>query len=224
MRPQRSMRAWVAVAALLAVAGCSRPAEPVPTPAPSGAVGSTPAISSAFGGFGTFEAFTKRDNGDGRIVLPTTATAGVVTFTSQGSGPFIVRQRDTGRANLGEPLVEVHGRYGGQVAYGLEHLGSVASLRITASGPWTARIEPIADARALTGATSGTGDTVLRYDGPAARLAVAQSEGTRLVVTQFDAAGSRTLLTASAPVEATVDVAAGPSILTVRADGAWRIG
>lgn len=192
-------------------------AEPEPEPAaePAGAV------AWASDTYGTFAPLTQEGTGDTLIELP--STAGLVTASHNGSANFIVQVLDANNQSTGELLVNTIGAYSGQTAFGLNAFGEGARLQITADGAWSLQIAPLADAPEL--APSGAGDAVFLYSGDAGALAITHDGQANFIVMEHtDSMYSMGLLVNEiGPYSGTVPLTAGPSVVTVMADGAWTL-
>jgi hypothetical protein len=172
--------------------------------------------------FGTFASVTESGTGDSVVTLPAGATAGVVTAEYSGEGNFAVQIIDAQNASTGELLVNTIGSYSGVTVYGFNSFGNGASAQITASGPWTLRFDPVSASPAL--APSGTGDAVFLYSGDASRL-TASHQGTANFVVQEETGGFGfgLLVNEIGAYSGTVPLSAGPSVVSVTADGSWTL-
>ncbi|KAA6435966.1 NINE protein [Agrococcus sediminis] len=188
-------------------------AEPVEEPAGAG--------DWASDTFGTFEPLMQEGSGDTLIELP--ASAGFVTASHNGSANFIVQVLDANNESTGELLVNTIGAYSGQTAFGLNAFGEGARLQVTADGAWSLTIAPLADAPEL--APSGSGDGVFLYAGDAGALAITHDgQGNFIVMEHNDSMFSMGLLVNEiGSYSGTVPLSAGPSVVTVMADGAWTL-
>ncbi|MCJ1698615.1 hypothetical protein MT356_02700 [Rathayibacter festucae] len=170
--------------------------------------------------FGAFASVTESGTGDSVVTLPAGATAGVVTAEYSGDGNFAVQIIDAQNASTGELLVNTIGSYAGVCTYGLNAFGTGASAQITASGPWTLRFDPVSASPAL--APSGTGDAVFVYSGDATRLTASHQGSANFVVQEETGGfGFGLLVNEIVAYSGTVPLSAGPSVVTVTADGAW---
>ncbi|MDY0912856.1 NINE protein [Rathayibacter festucae] len=227
----------------LPVAATSAPAEPAPAesapvepaaeasaePAPAETPESDPVVDEtaetaawATDEFGTFATVTESGTGDSVVTLPAGATAGVVTAEYSGDGNFAVQIIDAQNASTGELLVNTIGSYSGVSTYGFNAFGTGASAQITASGPWTLRFDPVSASPAL--APSGTGDAVFLYSGDATRLTASHQGSANFVVQEETGGfGFGLLVNEIGAYSGTVPLSAGPSVVTVTADGAWTL-
>lgn len=198
------------------------PAAPaaVETPA-SPAVAAGPAWADST--YGTFARITQTGTGDNIITLPAGATAGIVTATHNGTRNFSISVIDASNQSTGDLLVNTIGAYSGTTAFGFNSFSKGVSLQLTADGAWSVTISPVSAAPAL--AASGTGDAVFLYDGNAGKLAATHSGTGNFVVTEETgkAYSMGLLINTIGAYSGTVPLAAGPSAIEVKADGAWTL-
>jgi len=175
--------------------------------------------------FGTFETVKKSGHGDSLITLPEGATAGLVKATHTGQANFAISVLDDSNQPTGDLLVNTIGRYSGTTAWGLMSLGDGSRLQVTADGAWTITIRPFSKAKEFTGSATGHGDTVLLYNGDAAALkATHKGQANFVVYEETSQAFSMGLLVNEiGDYSGTVPLSAGPSVLTVQADGDWTL-
>lgn len=194
--------------------------EPTPTAEPTPEAGVAEWANERWG---AFEATTQSGAGDTLITLPEGATGGIVTATHNGSANFALSILDASNAPTGELLVNTIGGYSGTTAWGINAFAEGEHLQVTADGEWTITISPMGTAPAL--ASSGTGDAVFLYDGGAAALAATHDGSLNFVVIEeTDAMFSIGLLINEiGTYSGTVPLSAGPSVLTVTADGNWTL-
>ncbi|OJU40151.1 MAG: hypothetical protein BGN97_13955 [Microbacterium sp. 69-10] len=191
-----------------------KPAEPTPGAA---------AASWANGKFGTFAPVQLSGTGDTVIDLPAGATGGIVVATHTGNRNFAVTVLDANNGSTGELLVNTIGAYSGATAWGISALGNGVKLQVMADGAWTFDIRPMGDAPLV--AAAGTGDAVFLYEGGAASLAATHA-GSRNFVVQEEtgkAFSMGLLINEIGAYNGTVPLAAGPSVITITADGAWTL-
>lgn len=173
--------------------------------------------------WGEFDVVTHTGSGDSLIALPEGGTGGIVTASHDGSRNFVLSVIDESNASTGDLLVNTIGAYSGTTAWGVNALSDGARIQITADGNWTVTISPMGAAPTL--ASSGAGDAVFVYDGGAAALA-ATHDGTRNFVILEETAelfSMGLLVNEIGAYEGTVPLSAGPSIVTVNADGGWTL-
>lgn len=167
--------------------------------------------------YGTFEPVTASGSGPTLVPLPA-ATAGLVTATYDGDGYFGITALDTA-GEMSELLVNTGGPYAGTTAFGLLSPGLGTTLEVTADGPWSLQIAPVSTAPALV--PSGTGDTVLLYEGAEQTMTVTH-DGELLALWQA-AEFPDLLLSEIGPYSGTTTFLSGRSVVSVGADGAWTL-
>jgi len=173
--------------------------------------------------FGTFDTITQSGAGDNLITLPVGVTAAMVTATHDGSMNFVVNALNADNETTGDLLVNTIGAYSGTTVYGFNAFSDATSLQITADGNWTITIAPLSTAPAL--AASGTGDAVFLFDGSAGKL-IATHDGTMNFIVQEEtdkAFSFELLINDIGAYSGTVPLSSGPSVISVRADGAWTL-
>ncbi|MEJ1087265.1 TM2 domain-containing protein [Microbacterium sp. Mu-80] len=171
--------------------------------------------------FGDFTPIQQSGSGDTVIDLPAGATGGIVMATHQGQRNFAVSVLDANNGSTGELLVNTIGAYSGTTAWGMSVLGDGVKLQVMADGAWTFDIRPMGAAPGL--ATAGTGDAVFLYDGGPASLAATHAGSRNFVVQEetSEAFNMGLLINEIGQYRGTVPLSAGPSVITVMADGAW---
>ncbi|GAA1468895.1 NINE protein [Microbacterium thalassium] len=198
-----------------------QPAEPTEeAPAEEPAV---TAASWANEEWGEFAPVEQSGTGDTLITLPEGATGGIVTATHNGERNFAISVLDASNETTGELLVNTIGTYSGMTAWGVNAFGEGARLQVTADGAWTITISPMGSAPAV--AQSGTGDAVFLYDGGAAAL-TATHDGERnfaILEETSEAFNMGLLVNEIGTYSGTVPLSAGPSVITVTADGNWTL-
>ncbi|WP_082485106.1 TM2 domain-containing protein [Rathayibacter sp. Leaf296] len=221
--PVASAEPAPAEAAAEPAAEASAEPAPVETSQPDPAIDETAETAAwATDEFGTFTSVTESGTGDSIVTLPVGATAGVVTAEFSGDGNFAVQIIDAQNASTGELLVNTIGSYSGVTVYGFNALGTGSSAQITANGPWTLRFDPVAASPALV--PSGTGDAVFLYSGDAARLTASHQGSANFVVQEETGGfGFGLLVNEIGAYSGTVPLSAGPSVISVTADGSWAL-
>lgn len=171
--------------------------------------------------YGTFEPTTQQGSGDSVIELP--AAAGYVTASHNGSANFIVQVLDANNGSTGDLVVNTIGSYNGSAAFGVSSFSEGARLQVTADGAWELTIAPLASAPELAG--SGTGDGVFLYGGDAGAAALTHDGAGNFIVQEHnDQLFSMGLLVNDiGAYSGTVPISAGPSVITVMADGSWTL-
>jgi hypothetical protein len=211
----------------------TKTATPSPTPTPSPTV--IPITTWADKTYGTFSAVSRTNQTGTKVVdFANNITAGVVKIDTSNLGdvPFLVEVLATDNVTVIDTIVTTPGTYNGTVAFGLAGYGSntAGALKITTDNAvtWSVLISPVSSAAqgplASAGATSG--DFVYLYGGAAATLRAetfAPNQG--IVVTQFfgPTTGALTLVNSSIMVDQRSPINAGPSVVTIKADGSWNV-
>ncbi len=173
--------------------------------------------------FGSFTPVTETGTGDNLITLPAGAAAGIVTATHDGSGNFALSVLDATNESTGELLVNTIGAYSGTTVYGFNALGEGTTIQIMADGNWSLTISPVSAAPALAG--GGVGDAVFLYDGKAGKLTATHDGAGNFVVMEETgkAFNFGLLVNEIGAYSGTVPLSAGPSALSVKADGNWTL-
>lgn len=203
-------------------------ATPSASSAPASAAAATPteettepAVDPYTERFGTFTTITQSGSGDSVIQLPAEAEAALVTATHQGNSNFVLQTLDASN-QMSDLLVNEIGSYSGVVSYGLMGAES-AMLQITADGAWTVQIDPITAAPLAPAQLSGTGDAVYKYEGSAAVAQITHAGSSNFAVHQTDGTWPNLLINEIGAYQGSVPFMAGPSLLLIKADGAWTI-
>lgn len=186
--------------------------------------GGADASSWAEGAHGTFSAMSESGSGDTLITLPDGVSAGMVTAEHSGSSNFVINVLDSTNQASGDLLVNEIGSYSGTTAYGLTGLSDDAtSLEVTADGPWTIDIAPLADAAEFE--ESGSGDGVFLYSGDATAVDASHSGESNFAVWQMSDGwmGSDLLINEIGSYSGTVPLTAGPALIVITADGSWEL-
>ena len=174
--------------------------------------------------FGTFSPVTQTGTGDNLITLPAGATAGLVTASHDGSSNFSLSVLDAANASTGQLLVNTIGGYTGTTPYGFSSFGEPGvTLQVTADGNWSLTMAPVAAASAVVG--SGVGNNVFLYDGDAGRLTATHDGSSNFSVLEEtgEAFSMGLLVNEIGAYSGTVPLSAGPSVITVGADGNWTL-
>ena len=153
--------------------------------------------------------------------MPAEAEAALVTATHQGNSNFVLQTLDATN-QMSDLLVNEIGSYSGVVSYGLMGAES-AMLQITADGAWTVQIDPITAAPLAPAQLSGTGDAVYKYEGSAAVAQITHAGSSNFAVHQTDGTWPNLLINEIGAYQGSVPFMAGPSLLLIKADGAWTI-
>lgn len=200
-------------------------AEVDPEPAPEPEAPADEFAAWAEDAYGDFDSIEESGSGDSLITLPAGIPAAVVVATHDGSRNFVVNVLDQDNSPTGDLLVNTIGSYSGVTAYGLggSFGGEPTRLEINADGNWTINIQPISSLDTI--AETGTGDAVGSYVGGAGALAATHSGERNFVVQQYtnQAFSFGLLINEIGSYSGTVPLSAGPSVITVQADGNWTL-
>ncbi|MCB0910575.1 MAG: DUF2510 domain-containing protein [Propionibacteriaceae bacterium] len=184
--------------------------------------GDAPAAPNAYDeAYGTFSRITKNGRGDSIVKLPAGASAGLVTLTHNGSSNFAVYVLDSHNKSNGDLLVNEIGDYSGTTAYGFSFDDDSKKLKITADGRWTLKIAPISTAPEFGAKESGKGDKVMLYNGGAADYKVIHKGRSNFVVLQETGGFPNLAVNEIGRYSGVVPIEEGPSVVIVKADGAW---
>lgn len=173
--------------------------------------------------YATFAPVTQSGAGDALVTLPAGAKAGIVTATYQGGDNFSISVLDATNQSTGQLLVNTIGNYSGTTAYGFNALSKGVTLQVSGAGNWTLTISPVSAAPTL--AASGSGDGVFLYAGPAARLTATHdgAENFSVLEETGNAFHYGLLINEIGAYSGTVPLSAGPSVISVTADGNWTM-
>jgi hypothetical protein len=174
--------------------------------------------------YGEFDPAEFSGDGDGVVDLPEGVVEALVTATHDGDANFAVSALDEGNQSTGDLLVNTIGSYTGTTALGMTDIGGdPVRLEVTADGPWTITLGPLAGAPAL--AEAGEGDAVFRYEGDAATWNVTHDGDANFVVSYYTDADFEMplLINEIGAYDGSVAATSGPGLVVVTADGAWTI-
>lgn len=173
--------------------------------------------------FGTFETITQSGTGDNLVTLPQGVKAGIVTATHDGGSNFVINALNASNDATGDLLVNTIGAYNGINVYGFNSFSEATTLEIKADGNWSISIAPISTAPALV--TSGAGDGVYLFDGPSGKLTATHDGSSNFVLFEetSETFSMGLLVNEIGAYSGTVPLSAGPSVITVKADGAWTL-
>jgi hypothetical protein len=235
-----------AAVCLVPLAGCSRPAAPLPdSPTPS--VGplwpaSDPdaAARTAIGeAYGLFPPIDESGSTDREIPLPSWVKSAVVSIGYDGpvaGRGFIVTTLEKDNKPAGDTLaasLETH--YRGVSVFGVdtEYAGAPAKILVQdwGKGRWTLKISPVASAPMfkVPGAEGALWTSAFLYGGGAAQWTFTKDETDttgRFTVAQFTTDKSKHVLIDQLMVPSyhgTVSALSGPTIVVVDSDGPWRV-
>ena len=201
-----------------------------PTPSPT----ITPISTWADKTYGTFTPVSRTNVQDDAVVLLGSIKAGVVKIDSLNlsAKDFTVEIIGSDQSTVLETLVVANDTYNGTVAFGLAGFDGATAwgLRVTtdSSVTWSVLISPVSSAPQgpLAAPSSTSGDFVYLYSGAAATLhtqTFVPNQG--IVVTQYfgPTTAASTLVNSTSMVDQRGPISAGPSVVTVQADGSWNV-
>lgn len=209
----------------------TKTASPTPTPSPT----VVPVTAWADKNYGTFTPVSRTNQTGTKVVdFGNNITAGVVKIdsTNLNDVPFLVEVLATDNVTVIDTIVTSPGTYNGTVAFGLAGYGSntAGALKITTANEvtWSVLISPVSTAPQgpLSAPSSTSGDVVYLYAGAAATLhaqTFVPDQG--IVVTQFFGPTTPALTLVNSPtmVDQRGPISAGPSVVTIKADGSWNV-
>ena len=209
----------------------TKTASPTPTPSPT----VVPVTAWADKTYGTFTPVSRTNQTGTKVVdFGNNITAGLVKIdsTNLNDVPFLVEVLATDNVTVIDTIVTSPGTYNGTVAFGLAGYGSntAGALKITTATDvtWSVLISPVSSAPQgpLAAPSSTSGDVVYLYAGAAATLhaqTFVPDQG--IVVTQFFGPTTPALPLVNSPtmVDQRGPISAGPSVVTIKADGSWNV-
>ena len=152
--------------------------------------------------------------------------AAILTFSHAGESNFIVSSLNK-KFETVDLIVNEIGNFEGTAlltrgySFGIE---DPKQLEITADGAWKVRIAPAASAPVFTGAASGKGPAVLRYDGQATRIAATHDGESNFIITTYQSnATMGDLVVNEIGVYSGVVVLRKNPYIVINADGNWKI-
>ncbi|MDH6409354.1 hypothetical protein M2113_000303 [Aurantimicrobium minutum] len=209
----------------------TKTASPTPTPSPT----VVPVTAWADKTYGTFTPVSRTNQTGTKVVdFGNNITAGVVKIdsTNLNDVPFLVEVLATDNVTVIDTIVTSPETYNGTVAFGLAGYGNntAGALKITTANEvtWSVLISPVSTAPQgpLSAPSSTSGDVVYLYAGAAATLhaqTFVPDQG--IVVTQFFGPTTPALTLVNSPtmVDQRGPISAGPSVVTIKADGSWNV-
>lgn len=171
-----------------------------------------------------FDPVTIAGEGNDLVPLPADALAGVIHAKHDDLVYIGITILDADMTSTGDLLVNHPGAYEGTTVYGLRsYAGPPAYIEMRASGSWEITIAPMASLP--VGVTSGEGDMVFLYDGPAATMRFTHDGEANFIVTEHSPEIFNWLrVNGMGAADTTADFAAGPTMIAVKADGSWTMG
>lgn len=155
------------------------------------------------------------------ITKPAGATTVVATITGGASGSFF---GVSGLDGSKEVLVGTQGVYRGATLLD-EDGGTTTALHVFSRGPWTITLSDPRSAPVFTGSFSGSGDTVVTWQGDGGTATVTGgAAGSRFQVVAYGAGRlAGPLVSAAAAVSRSVHWPGGVALIRVKAVGPWSI-
>jgi hypothetical protein len=150
------------------------------------------------------------------IAYPGDDNAGALFATYQGQSNFIVTGLKSGERVDG--LVNTIGNYDGSVT-----IDRADQLQIKASGPWHLEIRSLSSLPMFDKHTEGHGDVVLIFNGARGVLAAIHDGSSNFIVHSIGKSGRKYLINEIGTYNGKVPIAAGPSFVSIHADGNWTL-
>lgn len=164
-----------------------------------------------------------KGNGDDvvSITKPTGAKAVIATITGGAGGSNFAVKGVDGDKDL---LVNTIGQYSGSDLMDAQG-GDTTQLQVTATGPWSITLSHPRSAPPLnSGPNSGTGDTVLLYQGGSGKATIdGPTVQDNFVVQEYSGNGNDLLVNEIGAYHGTVPLHGGPALVAVKAGGKWSI-
>jgi hypothetical protein len=158
--------------------------------------------------------------GDQHVSVPASINGpAIVHARYDDSGVFTVAGVDAQNKRT-QTLVASKGGYDGTFPVGFD--ASVA-MQVHAVGPWHLDIGSATLAPRVAGGTTGTGDVVFSYTGPAKKVDVRHQSASRFVLRVYANAAIVVLVDQSAPLSTQATLPAGPAFVWVSTTGPWSI-
>jgi len=140
-----------------------------------------------------------------------------VTATHEGRGNFIVHALDKDTQDL-EGVVNEIGTYSGTSALvTFSEPDDVRYLQVKADGNWTLELVDVRSLQKVGNPFSGSGTTVLIYDGPGGIFTITHDGESNFIV---HVTGDG-LINEIGAYSGRVPMPAGPSVIEITADGNW---
>lgn len=223
-KKRRFVLPGIALAVITIASACSAGgSKSNPTGVSHQAQPATPA-AAGYSDYGAFVTVSKSGRGSMTIAVPAGGDAGIVIATHRGSSHFVVRGLDSvNQPTIDGSLVNEIGNYSGTTAYGLTAASVTPDkLQITTVGAWRITIAAISTAPMLPDSASGKSDSVFRYNGDDAHVAITHKGSSKFMVEQYGdnpAKGVNQIGNYSG----TVPLVAGPSVVVVSAGSTWTL-
>lgn len=160
-------------------------------------------------------------NGDDVVDIPASLSTCLVTAEYSGSSNFVIRSLDKNSDSI-DLLVNTIGAYSGTTTTGMKNTTAVF-LEVSASGPWTITLSPIADAQTITNGQALHGDNVVMAStGSASKLTITNAGKSNFVVYGISSSSSKLLVNEIGDYSGTV-INNGYSMFIVQSEGDWTI-
>lgn len=160
-------------------------------------------------------------NGDDVVDIPSELAICLVTAEYSSDSNFIIKTLDSNGGSI-DLLVNTIGAYYGTTTTGMRN-GTPAYLEVSASGPWTITLKPIADADVLENGQMMHGDNVVLASSSAAKkLTINNSGKGNFIVYGISSSSSKLLVNEIGDYSGTV-VNNGSSLFIVESEGDWSI-
>lgn len=171
----------------------------------------------------TFDVIDTSGTGDSVIELPEGVSQGIVTAAHSGSSNFSISGLNASNESTGDLLVNTIGAYSGVTAFGFSSLSEAGRLSVTADGPWTVSIAPISSAPEIALPANGTGDAVYLFSGDASTWNITHDGTSNFAVIQYGGIIPNLAVNEIGVYQGSIPMKAGPSVLSISADGNWSI-
>jgi hypothetical protein len=174
--------------------------------------------------YGTFEAEEISGSGNDSWAVPSGVTGAIVTVSTGGDGLTLNSLDDAGDTTSGliefvPPNSETTLMFNAADTY----MPEVSEISLE-GGSWDVSIEPVSSAPELEPDASGTGSGVYLYDGESTTAQAEHSGESNFIIWQYgDALSTGLLVNEIGDWSGSVDVSAGPSVMSVDADGDWSL-
>lgn len=229
----------LAAASVVGLSGCT------PAPAPA-EVKAAPKLSAwADRVYGSFKPVTISGSKTEDVAIPDGVSAAVLTLSSEADGPFTLSPVSQVEADLiatkapmlgekaekplaaGTVIPSIAGDLSGLTAgvisglWGVDVSDQAPAVRfhLTAPAKWTLTISPVSSLPAL--GEGGTGDGTYLYGGPITAITFAHEGDQPFAVTEYSADLVQHLVADTESTPKTVNVNAGPTVITVQSAGPW---
>lgn len=160
-------------------------------------------------------------SGDDVVDIPTNLATCLVTAEYNGKSNFAIWSLDKNGDHI-DLLVNTIGAYSGTTTTGMRN-ATAAFLEISASGPWTITLTPIADTPVMTSGQPMHGDKVVKVNtGTATKLTITNTGKSNFVVHGVSSSTSKLLVNEIGNYSGTV-VNSNFTMFIVKSEGDWTI-